>query len=74
MAGATVAGGGSAMAPRRYEGPIHVNITAMVESNNGASFQWYFSNEQCFSGIFLKMGSFNGMDPILPSLYQYYAT
>jgi hypothetical protein len=59
--------------PDATKGPIHVKITAVVESNNGASFQWYFSNAQCFSGIFLKMESFNGMDPILPSFKAYVA-
>jgi hypothetical protein len=42
----------------------------MVESNNEASFQWSFSNAQYFSGIFLKMKSFSGMDLIFSSQYH----
>ena len=38
----------------------------MVEGNNGAGSGWYFSKWETFGGIFLKIGSFNGMDPILP--------
>jgi hypothetical protein len=49
-----------------FKGPVHVKITAVVEINNGASFEWYFSKAQFFSGIFLKMGSFNGIDLIFP--------
>jgi hypothetical protein len=40
----------------------------MVEINNGVTFQCYFSKAESFDGIFLKSGSFNGMDLIFPSL------
>jgi hypothetical protein len=66
MAGATVVGGSKVMANSSYEGPNHVYITAVVENNNGGSFQWYFSDAHNFSGIFLKMTSFNGMNLIFP--------
>jgi hypothetical protein len=42
------------------------NFTAMVENTDGANFQCYFSKSQSFGGIFLKMGSFNGMDLSFP--------
>jgi len=42
----------------------------MVEINNGATFQCYFSKAESFDGIFSKSGSFNGMDPILPSFWD----
>ena len=45
---------------------INDEFTVVVEGNNGAGFGWYFSNWETFGGIFLKIGSFNGMDPILP--------
>jgi hypothetical protein len=37
------------------KGPVHVKITVVVQNNNGDNFQWYFSKEQSFNGIFLKM-------------------
>jgi len=42
----------------------------MVEINNGATFQCYFSKAESFDGIFSKSGSFNGMDPIFPSFWD----
>jgi hypothetical protein len=47
-------------------GPTHVDFTVMVEINNGARFQWYFSKAQCLGGSFLKSGSFNGTKLIFP--------
>jgi len=43
----------------------------MVEINNGATFQRYFSKAESFDGIFSKSGSFNGMDLIFPSFGIY---
>jgi len=40
----------------------------MVEINNGATFQCYFSKAESFDGISPKSGSFNGMHPIFPKM------
>jgi hypothetical protein len=39
----------------------------MVHGCNGAAFQWYFSRDRTFNGIFLKFGSFNGIELIFPN-------
>lgn len=41
--------------------------TGMVNIYNIFIFQWYISKDDSFNGIYLKMGSFDGMDPILPN-------
>jgi hypothetical protein len=46
----------------------------MVEINNGATFQCYFSKAKSFDGIFSKSGSFNGMDLIFPKSWQWQAS
>jgi len=47
---------------------VNVELTEMVEINNGATFQYYFAKARSFDGIFLNTGSFNGMDLIFPFL------
>jgi hypothetical protein len=41
-------------------------VNRIIEINNGATFQCYFSKAESFDGIFPKSGSFNGMDLIFP--------
>jgi hypothetical protein len=58
MVRAAVAGTRSAKALKSQplpKGPVHVKIMVVVQNNNGDNFQWYFSKEQSFNGIFLKM-------------------
>jgi hypothetical protein len=38
----------------------------MAQISNGAIFGWYFLIDKTFSGIFLKYGSFDGIEPIFP--------
>ena len=47
---------------------VNVELTEMVEINNGSTFQYYFAKARSFDGIFLNTGSFNGMDLIFPFL------
>jgi hypothetical protein len=41
----------------------------MLQSYNGAAFGWYVSKDKTLSGIFLKSGSFNGIELIFPNPY-----
>jgi hypothetical protein len=49
-----------------FSTPVDVEQTAMVPIYNRATFGWYFSKHKNFSGIFLKSGSFDGIEPIFP--------
>jgi hypothetical protein len=49
---------------------VNVELTDVLEAYNRGSFQWYFSIVESFNGIFLKIQSFNGTEPIFPLLYE----
>jgi hypothetical protein len=41
----------------------------MAQSSKGAIFGWYVSKDKTFNGIFLKSGSFDGIEPIFPNYH-----
>ena len=53
-------------ARREEEDVVNVEFRMMVEIHNDECFHQYFSKAKSFDSIFLKMGFFNGIEPIFP--------